>query len=537
MNKRYWSLLFAERGTFLLGVSLAVITAFSGIALLAVSGWFISAAALAGMSAVTAHTFNFFTPGAIVRGLSIARTAGRYGERLANHEATFRLIASLRSEIFNKLAHRKGVSAVMNRHESASQMMQDIQNIEGIHLHSIVPAITALLSALGFVLVCTLFVPVLGLISLPIMLMALLGIPYLYAKSVLAPESKLHIERNALWSQASGIFSSLRLLTLSQQLTPMGESLREKSKQSDLFELEALKKQQQVTLLSQLVNLCLIGVTLAFSLEAYLSGQLNGALIFMLLLLALGTTEVLAGANAAISHLLLGQRALSRLSEQTEGEIALPEQRTFSVKEGTPTVSMSDLTFTYPSSDTSVIDHLNLTLQTTGLNWIAGQSGKGKTTLLRLIAGELQGFKGAITLATSHHSLGIGYLPQRVQIIRSTLRHNLDFVQQHSDDQLLCALKRVQLDRWVDELPEGLDTWIGPNEWEPSGGELKRLGLARLILSHADIIVLDEPFAGMDHALQQAILTNLREVWADQLVILVSHDLDLRDPSEPLITL
>ena len=537
MNKRYWSLLFAERGVFLLGVTLAVVTAFSGIALLAVSGWFISAAALAGMSALTAHTFNFFTPGAIVRGLSIARTAGRYGERLANHEATFRLIASLRSEIFNKLAHRKGISAVMNRHDSASQMMQDIQNVEGIHLHSVVPAITALLSGLGFVLVCSLFIPMLGLISAPIILVALIGIPMLYSKIVLAPESELHLGRNALWSQASGLFSSLRLLTLSQQLAPMGESLRAKSKQSDLFELDALKKQQLITLASQMVHLALIGVTLAFSLDAYLSGQLNGALIFMLLLLALGTTEVLASANAAISHLLLGQNALNRLSKHTEDTVDTPEQRTFNKNVGTPSVTLSQLSFSYSGAPAPVLCNLDLSLHTVGLNWIEGQSGKGKTTLLRLIAGELHHFSGSMTLNTQSDPAQVGYLPQRVQIIRSTVRHNLDFLQQHSDDALLDALKQVHLDHWLDALPQGLDTWIGPSEWEPSGGELKRLGLARLLLSHADIIVLDEPFAGMDQALQQAILTNLRKAWSEKLILIVSHDLDQRDESETLITL
>ena len=99
MHKLYWRLLMEERGVLLLGLILSVITAFAGTALLAVSGWFISAAALAGLTAATAHAFNFFTPGAIVRGLSIARTAGRYGERLANHETTFRLIAKLRTQM------------------------------------------------------------------------------------------------------------------------------------------------------------------------------------------------------------------------------------------------------------------------------------------------------------------------------------------------------------------------------------------------------------------------------------------------------
>ncbi|MDO6748906.1 hypothetical protein Q4563_16815, partial [Gilvimarinus sp. 1_MG-2023] len=86
LSQHYFRQLAAEQKLALLGIFLAVLTAFSGVALLAVSGWFISAAAMAGLNAVAAHQFNYFTPAAMVRGLSISRTLGRYGERLASHE-------------------------------------------------------------------------------------------------------------------------------------------------------------------------------------------------------------------------------------------------------------------------------------------------------------------------------------------------------------------------------------------------------------------------------------------------------------------
>jgi ATP-binding cassette subfamily C protein CydC len=119
-----------------------------------------------------------------------------------------------------------------------------------------------------------------------------------------------------------------------------------------------------------------------------------------------------------------------------------------------------------------------------------------------------------------------------VQIIRSTLRHNLDFTGQCSDEEILDSLKKVELSEWVESLPKQLDTWIGPGEWEPSGGELKRIGLARLLLKQADILLLDEPFAGMDAELQTRLIKTLRELWQQKLVLLVSHDLEQQDSND-----
>ena len=533
MHKLYWRLLFEERTVLVFGLALSVITAFAGIALLAVSGWFISAAALAGLTAAAAHSFNFFTPGAIVRGLSIARTAGRYGERLANHEATFRLIAKLRTQIFERLAAQQGVSALMNRHQSASQMLQDITNVEGLHLHALVPAMTALLSALGFILVSALFVPAIALAAVPLLLLSLVLIPWLYARTVLAPETDLQLSRSALWSRTSALFSSLRLLTLTQQLQPQGETVRDEARNADQFELAALKRQQLMLLLAQVSGLVLLGVVLELAVNAYQAGEIEGALVFMLLLLALGTNEVLAAANGALGYLMLGNRALTRLDQLANLSESVADTRAFSQRQDVA-VNISDLGFGY--SKEAILAQLNLSFEESKFYWLGGESGRGKTTLLRLLAGELRATSGKISFSCCDAEQ-IGYMPQQIQILRSTLRHNLDLKGEHSDEALWEALEIVQLADWAKDLPNALDTWIGKGEWEPSGGESKRLGLARLLLQQTEIIVLDEPFAGMDLELQRELIAGLRRVWRNRLVIIVSHDLELRAPEEPLITL
>jgi ATP-binding cassette subfamily C protein CydC len=529
MVKHYWYLLKQERAIFLLGLVLSIVTAFAGIALLAVSGWFISAAAIAGLSAVAAHAFNFFTPGAIVRGLSITRTAGRYGERLANHEVTFRMISALRRDLFNELGNNQGVSALMNRHDSASQLLKDIQNVEGIHLHSLVPAVTAILSAVGFVLVTAIFQPQLAMVSIPILGVALVLLPLLYSRAVLEPESSLHQQRNKLWSQASSLFSSLRLLTLNNQLEAQGESLRNSSTEANRVELRALKKQQWIALISQLVYLLLIGCSLGFSITAYQNGELQGALIFMQLLLAMGVTEILAAANSAIASLLLGHRALQRLDGLKRNSPAQDERgMRVKVDKG---VEVRNLSFAYNAGQ-PVLSNLSISFGS-GFHWLLASSGRGKTTLLKILAGEIEQYTGEIAV----NKRQLSYMPQRIQIIRASLRENLDLRSEHDDTAISEALEMAQLSEWVASLPEGLDTWIGAGEWQPSGGEMKRLGIARLILENRQVIMLDEPFAGMDSALQTELLQNLRDQWQGRTVLIISHDLDLIGSSDTKIQL
>mgnify|MGYP000751884571 CR=1 FL=1 len=185
-------------------------------------------------------------------------------------------------------------------------------------------------------------------------------------------------------------------------------------------------------------------------------------------------------------------------------------------------------------NDHTAVNNVTLSINKGEIVTLIGPNGAGKTTLVRAILGLTPVSSG---LLTKKPALSIGYMPQKVQLIRSTLRHNLDLKGQHTDAELHQALTIAQLDEWLTTLPNGLDTWIGKGEWEPSGGETKRLGLARLLLQQPEIILLDEPFAGMDLELQRGLLNELRQQWSDRLTLIVSHDLELKAPEEPIIEL
>ena len=170
-------------GMLLLGILLAIVTLAASLGLLALSGWFITASSIAGLTVVSAKLFNFFTPGAGVRGFSILRTASRYFERLVSHDATFRLLAWLRDWFFSKLTplsleqisrYRKG--DLLNR------LVSDVDALDQLYLRLLSPIISALMISLLLAAFLAWFSPVLALFSLTVMVTWILLMPLLFYK-------------------------------------------------------------------------------------------------------------------------------------------------------------------------------------------------------------------------------------------------------------------------------------------------------------------------------------------------------------------
>ncbi|WP_028294458.1 amino acid ABC transporter ATP-binding/permease protein [Oceanobacter kriegii] len=544
LRSHYFRILRQQKGMALLGVFLAVVTAYAGVALLAVSGWFISAAALAGLSAVAAHQFDFFSPGAMVRGFSIARTFGRYGERLSSHEATFRVVSHLRTDLFRFISQQRWQETQLNRHDSASRLMQDIQHIESIYLSALLPAVVALATTLGFVITLWLVVPDSLVLALPLLLLAVVVMPWLYSREVLASQNQLHTQRAEQWQRSSALLSNLRTLTLHGRLQQTGQQLVDQGQQADQQEARTVNLQQSLLLLA---NLSLIALTVWVFWQGFLAwqaGELIAANLFMLLLLSLGTADVLITASPVLAAWQLGMKALQRLGQEPvkrhDQRLFGPASSRFESDTARACVRLQAINYRYPSTSETlnppVFEQFSHEFKQGQWCWITGSSGRGKSTLIHLLAGELQVQRGVIELL-GVDAEDIGLMPQRIDILKAPLRDNLCLHQNVSDDDIWAALAMVELDDWARQLPNGLDTWMGDGEWQPSGGETKRIGLARLILRAPAMVLLDEPAAGMDAALAARIFARLASHWHNHLVIANTHDQGLIQDGQQVLEL
>ncbi len=165
------------------GTLLSLLTTLASITLLTLSGWFISSSAIAGLLVLdgNALTFNFMLPAAQIRALAITRTLGRYGERLVTHEATFRVLASIRGWFFQQLIPLvPGRLSLMRSGDLLSRMTADIDALDALYLRLLAPMTVALLGIIGVTVFLACYTPIISLTTGLILIVASIWVPWLF---------------------------------------------------------------------------------------------------------------------------------------------------------------------------------------------------------------------------------------------------------------------------------------------------------------------------------------------------------------------
>lgn len=197
-------------------------------------------------------------------------------------------------------------------------------------------------------------------------------------------------------------------------------------------------------------------------------------------------------------------------------------------------IELQGVSYTYPNATTPALQGLNLTLEAGRITAIAGPTGAGKTTLVRLLLGFIEPTAGAIlvdglpmnTLDPAAWRARVGYAPQRAHLFAGTLRDNLLLARPGADPVALeRALDQAECGELLARLPRGLDTVIGEFGADLSGGERQRLSLARAFLKDAPVVVLDEPTSHLDPANEALIRSALERLAADRLTVVIAHRL------------
>ncbi|MGK3123534.1 cysteine/glutathione ABC transporter ATP-binding protein/permease CydC [Candidatus Pantoea formicae] len=515
-----------------LGIILAIVTLLASIGLLTLSGWFLAASSLAGVAGL--YSFNYMLPAAGVRGAAITRTASRYFERLVSHDATFRVLQHLRVFTFSKLiALSPEQLSRFRQGELLNRFVSDVDTLDHLYLRVISPLVGAALVII--VVTCGLAwldVP-LALLLGGIMLLTLLVIPPLFWR--LGISAGQHIsQRQANWR-----------LQLTQWITGLAElriygaaaTWRSKLDAEEVEWQQAQQRQHRLQAFAQSLLMLISGATVVLLLWISASGigenTSPGALIALFVFCGLAAFEALAPVAGAFLPLAQVTGAARRVHELVEQEpqirfpeTSVPSSSGFSLK-------LENIVFSYPQRPESVLNHLSLTIQSGEHLALLGPTGCGKSSLLALITRGWEAQEGEIELnniplaAWDEASLRqrISVVTQRVHLFSQTLRDNLLLANPAaSDGQLNDALHQVGLSHLVDH-DEGLNAWMGEGGRPLSGGELRRLAIARALLHNGDLWLLDEPTEGLDATTEQQILVLLQQVAHGKTLIMVTHRL------------
>ena len=197
-------------------------------------------------------------------------------------------------------------------------------------------------------------------------------------------------------------------------------------------------------------------------------------------------------------------------------------------------VKMNHVSFDYVKSGSGILNGLNLTVNKGDKIGIMGESGIGKSTILRLLLHFWETTDGSITIndipiqEISLESLysRIGFLEQETFIFNDTIAANIALGKPDaSDDEIIRAAKRAGIHDFILTLPDGYETQMGEMGNRLSGGEKQRIGIARIMLTEPDILVMDEPTSNLDILNEKGFLSTLEEEYSKKTVIVVSHRL------------
>ena len=517
----------------ILGLVLMILGLGSSMGLLTVSGWFLAATAIAGLGTL----FNFFYPSASVRGLAIGRTVMRYFEKIVTHDATFRILSKLRVQVFEKIIPLS--PAVLNRYRNSdllNRLVSDVDTLDSLYLRLLAPFFTAAFVIIAMTIGLS-FVNIPLALSLGLFLFILLMvIPTIFYRLGQEFGERLIQARATYRTQFLEFIQAQAELLLFNAEDKLKENMSATEKTWQEDQAKEAKLSGFSTALVLFLNGLLISGMLWFSSNAdFGTDEYRMAYIALFTFAALAAFEIIMPLGAAFLHIGQVIAAAERVTEIIEQKplVEFNDNEKFETK--VRLISAKDLSFSYPGQETLVLKNLTLDLEQGQKIAILGKTGSGKSSLLQLLVRNYDANQGELLLAEkpisaySEETLRrqICFLTQRVHVFSDTLRQNLQFASadEISDEKMIEVLHQVGLSKLLEQEGKGLNLWLGDGGRPLSGGEQRRLGLARILLNNAPILLLDEPTEGLDRETERQILRLILQHAENKTLIMVTHRL------------
>ena len=501
----------------LLGLAVSLAALAAGVGLMVLAGALVAAAATAGS----------FAAAPLLRGFGIARVVLRYFERVTTHSATFRALADLRVWFFRALARRSaGGLGFWRAGDVLARVVADIEALDGLYLRILVPLAGAALLLPALAVLLGRREPLLAVVVGLLFAAASLLLPWLAAGATLALGGRLAVAGAALRVAALDALTGLKevrafgaegrmLAAVQAAETRLFSAQHELSRRGARAGAGAL----------------LCGQAAIFAVLATAGTDPAGAVIAVFLTVA--AFEAMAGLPRA--GVLAGHAAAAaaRVLEAAEGSDAARQPVATPMPIGSA-LRFEAVRFRWAPDRPPVFDGLLLDVPQGTRVAVLGASGAGKSTLAALAlkvatpeAGRvLLGGTDIVTLAAADVRARIAWLGQATHLFDDTIRANLLLARPDAADTALwAALDAARIGEVVRALPDGLDTWVGEGGARFSGGQGRRLALARALLKPAPILILDEPCTGLDAPTERAFLSTLNEVAEGRTVILIAHRL------------
>ncbi|MET8215722.1 thiol reductant ABC exporter subunit CydC [Streptomyces hirsutus] len=537
----------AHRG-LLPAALLALAADLAGVTLLTLAAWLIARAAEQPPMGVLSVAI------VAVRALAVTRGLFRYGERLAGHDAALRAVAGLRGRVFGALARRPaGEDARTVRDaDAASRLVADVDLVQDALLRVALPALSAAAVSVAAVVCAALVSPQAALVLAVGLAAGGLLLPALTAAASARAARRVAALRAHLAQQAVDLLdgaADLRIFGAADRATARAVATARRLRAHDRG--AALQSALAAAALTVVQGGTAVAVALVCAHSA------SGVWTVTLPLLALASFEPLTPLPAAAQHLTALPESARRVhallhaparpaaeavatdgADGTDGVDGTDSAdganaSAAAVGDGTcPHLSVRNLYVRHRPDGPFAVRGVNLELPPGRRVAVVGPSGAGKSTLLAAIARFALPHRGHLLLdgedltrfpeAALRRTVS-GAL-QDAHVFHTSVRHNLLPARPGATDaELHEALRRAGLLSWVLSLPRQLDTVVGSDGGRLSGGQRRRLVLARALLAAPPVLLLDEPTEGLDPASADAVLADVLTATRGTSLILVTH--------------
>ena len=518
-------LVAGEVRAVLRGFALTVLVLVMGVALLGVSGWFITAAAVAGLAG-TGALFNVFVPSAMVRLLALGRTAARYGERVLTHDATLRALSRLRVRLMQGLVaapwrrlERLRARAVLNR------LVADIDALDGVMLRLLLPGLAggAVILASGLVL-AWLVHPWVGLWVACGYLVGPTLVFLFGARMARRPARRAEAAMQAMRSRLVDMVGAREDLAVFGQLDRAAEALQGAVARHAAARAGVDRVERRMGFGLDLIGTLVVGGALGLGAMLARAGEIGAPEVAIGTLAALALGETVAPVRRALAEVGRMISAARRVAPALD----VPEETGGVAPSGV--LVLEDVTFAQ-GQGRALFAPVSLRVAAGETVALTGPSGSGKSTLLLMAAGVLAPVGGRVTLGGTDVSAvperalrrTVAMVPQRHALIAGTVAENLRLAAPEATEaDLTAALEAVALSHVVAG-KGGLDAPLGFHGAGLSGGEARRLVLARALLRKPGVLLLDEPTEGLDRATAERVMAGLRAALPDAAILLAAH--------------
>ena len=507
-----------QTGWLLAGLMVSLTALLAGVGLMAVSGLTIGAAVLAGSLAMPT----------ILRSFGGARVVLRYVERLITHDAMFRALADMRVWFFRRLAATSaGGLGFRQAGDLLARLVGDVEALDGLYLRILLPSAAAVLLLPLLMLLIGHRSPGLSIEVGVLFAAAAFVLPWLAARASGRAGAGLAVEAGALRVAALDALTGLREVRAFAAEGRMLAAVQAK-------EAALLSAQQTMASRTALAGAASFLCAQLAVLAVLIGAGARPAEAIAAAFLVLAAFEAVGGLSRAGALAGHASAAAKRVLDAADTPVPVPDPADPAAMPTGTALRFEGVEFRWQPDRPLVFDGLTLEIPQGARVALLGPSGAGKSSLaalaLKVVAprsGQIR--LGGVDIATLPAALvraRIGWLGQATHLFDDTIRMNLLLARPDADEAALwAALDDARIGDFVRALPDRLDSWVGEGGARFSGGQGRRLALARALLSPAPILILDEPCAGLDAETERSFLETLNETAAGRTVVLITHRL------------